>query len=663
MKKFYALMVGLLIASVSFAQPSYYVLPFINVGSNPGNLNNDDENPGQPGWNDIFTSTSTDAWSTQQSIPFPFQFAGNSVSNFFVSNTGVLTFETTAPATVPGVTNAALPSTVVPNNSVCAWGLEISGSNDAVRSKTFGSAPNRQLWVSWVSASAPEMSGNFEWAYWSIVLEEGTNKVYVVDQRTFASSGDVALTVGIQVNNSDFTQLPASPNVNGTTNATSGSGTDVTDNTVYEFNFGTQPQYDLSMTGETVPEFLDLSAAPFTITGDLVNLGSANVSSFDLNYTVNGGAPVTASVNANVSSLASYSFSHPTAWSPSATGTYTIEIYASNIDGNPDQNNSNDRISLDVIVYDNAATRQTLMEVFTSSTCPPCLPGNQNMDNVVVPQINNYTIVKYQQDFPGAGDPYVTQEAVSRRNYYGVNSIPRMELDGQWDQNAGSLTVADFNQFQQVPAFLDFTLNQADATNTTVDINYDINVMEDYPSGNYRAQTVIVEKRTTGNVASNGETEFFYVMMDMIPNDGGTSISGLTKGNTINVTETVDLAATFVEDMWDLKVVVWVENTVTKEVMNSAWYGITQVVSTEENELASASIYPNPAKDFFTVELEEKSDFNVTITSVTGQIVMAQDFSELQQATINTSNLVPGVYMVNVNAGSETTTQRVVISK
>jgi len=655
MSKIYRSFAALLL-SVSIGFSQYYYIPQTSPGQNPGGLNTLDEFPLGGGLSNTWTSilsggNSAPAWSSVETIPFSFSFNGNAVTSYKASSSGVVTFSTSA-TTAPSYTSSALPSASIPNNSVCVWGIEGTGGNDNIVTQTFGTAPNRQHWIFFASYT----KGN-AWTYWSVVLEETTNKIYIVDQRHASTVNGIS--AGIQIDASTAYTVAGSPNL---ASAAGGDATP-TDNVYYEFIPGTQPQYDLSATSQSVSAFLNFSNAPFNITGELTNYGSAAVTSFDLNYTVNGGSPVTAPITANLASYGSYNFTHPTAWNPSATGTYNIEVWATNINGNPDENTANDRINFTVNVVDNFAVRQTLMEVFTSSTCPPCRPGNENMDLNVVPNITDYTIVKYQQDFPGAGDPYVTPEAVNRRGYYGINSIPRMEIDGQWDQNAASLTVPIFNQFQAIPAFLDFTINKAEVANSTVDIDYDVNILEDYPAGNYRVQTVVVENRTTGNVANNGETEFFYVMMDMMPDENGSPISGLTKGNTINITETADLASSFVEEFYDLKVVVWVENTQTKEVMNSAWATIVQTVGTEENALASASIYPNPAQDFFTIELGDRSNFTVEVVNTTGQQVLVADYQETQSATINTSTLSPGVYMVNVISGNEKTTQRVVISQ
>ena len=74
-----------------------------------------------------------------------------------------------------------------------------SGSNDNICTKTFGTPGSQQHWIFFTSYTAGS------WSYWSIVLEEGSNKFYIVDQRhslqplLLLPINSLALTAGIQI--------------------------------------------------------------------------------------------------------------------------------------------------------------------------------------------------------------------------------------------------------------------------------------------------------------------------------------------------------------------------------------------------------------------------------------------------------------------------------
>lgn len=663
MKKLYTLVSAMCIAALGFSQ--YWYVPYVNAGQNPGGLNTDLEYPVGGGLSTTWTTIqgpSASAWSPVQTIPFSFNFNASPVTQYKVSTTGVLTFTTTA-GTVPSATPSALPSASIPDKSICAWGINGSGSSDNIVTKTFGTAPNRQHWIMFSSYT---QGASTSWTYWSIVLEETTNKIYVVEQRSSGTSGGV--TVGVQINSTTATDITGAPSY--TYNNT--GNPDASDNSYYEFVQGTQPAYDMTAISESVPQYLVIGSAPFSITGTLQNNGTTTVTSFDINYTINGGTAVTAAHPAvNMATFGTANFTHPTMWNPATTGTYTIEAWASNINGNPDQNTSNDKITFTVDVVDTVVTRNSCLEVFTSSTCGPCAPGNAQMDNNVVPTISNYTTVKYQQNFPGSGDPYQTTESVNRRGYYGINSIPRMEIDGQWDGNANSFTKPIFQSYQQLPSFMTIDITSATYNGTTATITATITPHITYASGNYKYHVVINEKKTTGNVATNGETEFHHVMMDMIPNENGNTISSLTKSVPINVNKVQNLSSSNVEQMSDLEVVVFVQDNGDKKILQSAWKDISLaqgITDVDQDNEGIASLYPNPANNSATVKYQINGTKNASIVvrDMIGKEVISENIGSVNGVnyyTVNTSELPNGIYMVNLITGDKSFSRKLMVTK
>ena len=322
-----------------------------------------------------------------------------------------------------------------------------------------------------------------------------------------------------------------------------------------------------------------------------------------------------------------------------------------------------------------AQQRNSLLEVFSSSTCGPCRPGNEAM-KAVLPSIDNYTIVKYQQNFPGSGDPYYTAESVARRNYYGINSIPRMEIDGQWDQNAASFTKQVFDAFNVMPTNLEFKFNvfTYDPASKQVVVDVDIIPSATDATATLRYMLAIVEKETTGNVASNGETKFEHIFMTFMPSNGsGVMLSGgLTNGVAINKVETFNMSTTFIEEITDLRAVVWVEDMATKKIINSDWMDLRDVVFTgveEEENFNNISVYPNPFRTQATIEfdLEESSNIAVNVYDITGKLVSQFENRNYSvgnhQLIIDGSKLLGGLYYVNILTDSNVITRKLVLDK
>jgi hypothetical protein len=212
-----------------------------------------------------------------------------------------------------------------------------------------------------------------------------------------------------------------------------------------------------------------------------------------------------------------------------------------------------------------AVQRKPLHEVFTSSTCGYCPAANAAIDAVALSPANydDCTVIKYQVSWPGAGDPYNTPEIATRRNYYNVTGVPDFYVDANND-SGNSYTQTKFNNYASVDAYFDIDATHTIEGNT---ISVDITITP-YMTWAGKCRVAVVEKTTYYNAASNGETEFHNVMMKMLPNPAGTSVS-LTDGTPYEFNVSGDLSSTFIEEMWDLEVVIFLQDDTNKDVMQS----------------------------------------------------------------------------------------------
>jgi len=326
----------------------YYITPA--VSGNPGSLNTDSESPvGQglpPGWTTILAGgNSSPVWSPVQSIPFTFEYNSAPVTQYKVSSSGVLTFDAQTSASAPSYTNATLPNASLPDKSVMIWGLRGTGSNDNIVTKVFGTAPNRQLWVFFTSFSFSN-SGQNGYAYFSIVLEETTNHIYLVDQR---KSGNLSLTLGTQVSSGVAYTVTGTPNVPGL----AGQNTNSSDNWHYSIYPGPQPTTDAACQQILLASPIALNQAPYTLQGKFGNYGTNTLTSATINYRINGGSTLSAPLNGlTIGNMGSATLTHPTPWNPTL-GTYTVEMWLTNPNGTADLKTSNDVMTKTIVVANN----------------------------------------------------------------------------------------------------------------------------------------------------------------------------------------------------------------------------------------------------------------------------------------------------------------------
>jgi len=662
-----------ILLSLSFTTLSaqYYLLPnTCAAGYNPGKINNDIEQTTATGWAVIHNgSATTPQWSSVGNISFPFNFNGSAVTAFKVSTSGVLTFNTAA-STVPSYTNIAIPTSAVPEKSVCIWGLKGSGSNDQVRTKSFGTTPNRQQWIQFNSYSS---TGSTGWTYWAIVLEETTNKIYIVDQRTY--NAPLALTIGVQIDSTLATKTTLSPAED--SQAKLYALDTPADNVYYEFTPGTNLNFDVTSTSVKLSNYLKLSSGPFTITGNLRNLGMTTLSSMDLNYSINSGATVTAPVSGlSIATGGCYTFLHPTPWSPTLAGTYTIKTWASNLNANNDQEALNDTVTIIVAVHGITTNRMAMIEEFTQASNAPSAVQNLQFNNLVSANTLKASNINYHTSWPGIDPMYSfnTVDPTTRVFYYNVNALSYVLVNGmaptglKYPGSPDNLTQAMIDTAYNQPGLFTIACT-AEYNGNQLTINGSTTSLLNTVTGPFKVHVSLFEDYVSyfNAPGTNGETFFPRVMRAMFPSGAGTSIGSPVNGQVDNFTYNYTIPTAL--NVNNLRMAVFVQDESSKEIYQSAVSFVLPVGMDEAGRTISAfSIYPNPSKEMVNISFRNSGGegTNITIYNMTGEKVYSYSSETTNgenKISLNTQALADGIYLVSINSGNQVVSKRLVIQK
>lgn len=339
--------------------------------------------------------------------------------------------------------------------------------------------------------------------------------------------------------------------------------------------------------------------------------------------------------------------------------------------------------------------RVPLFEMSTASTCPPCKPGNEYFEGQMknVPE-SQYVKIKYQWFFPGAGDPYCTDESLTRVAYYGINGVPHLNMDGLVydDHPQGGFNLATFNTQRGVPATYKLSgTYTVDSVAKVVKATVKYKPLEAGTAP--KLYVALIETITKKNAKTNGETEFYNVMKKMMPTDQGTDISSTalnvegttnltfniagnyrlpTGSSPANASQRINNAIEHsIEIFGNLRVVAWVQGS-DKKVYQAAnlskpgsGVGLDQVSST----ISGVTIYPNPAKSDIKIKFE-MSNFDIvtaSIYSLTGKLVKTQQVKlnpGQTQISFNTNDLANGAYNVIIfDSNNNSFAQQVSITK
>ena len=71
------------------------------------------------------------------------------------------------------------------------------------------------------------------------------------------------------------------------------------------------------------------------------------------------------------------------------------------------------------------------------------------------------------------------------------------------------------------------------------------------------------------------------------------------------------------------------------------------------------SLYPNPASTFINIELEDITATRVTILDMNGKILQSENILD-NKTTINISNLVSGIYFMQITTDKGKVSKKVV---
>ncbi|HBU48600.1 MAG TPA: hypothetical protein DEB46_09830 [Myxococcales bacterium] len=238
--------------------------------------------------------------------------------------------------------------------------------------------------------------------------------------------------------------------------------------------------------------------------------------------------------------------------------------------------------------------RVVLHEAFSGSNCGPCLEADANLQAVLEQRPDRYTLIHYQV----GSDPYMSHESVARRFYYLPENaqsygIPYLHVDGvngmhpnEVNNDQGYL-LENLDQFLQQPSFLRLESRHT-VTDQTVAIQVGLEAGADDDSETLVLHVAILEGVTVNNVGSNGQTEFHHVMKKMLPNAEGRALPPLITGDRIGRSYNYTFQGDYnsetsrqnmvnhatehtVEEFDDLEVLVWVQDSATKQVHQSAW--------------------------------------------------------------------------------------------
>jgi thiol-disulfide isomerase/thioredoxin len=322
--------------------------------------------------------------------------------------------------------------------------------------------------------------------------------------------------------------------------------------------------------------------------------------------------------------------------------------------------------------------RIVLFEIFTSTTCPPCVAANQYFDSWFKNACSfksQVAIVKYHVWWPSPGnDPYYlanTSESQTRNNYYSNKYAPNGYVDGTDVSYTYSSWPALLQTRKDAKSSITISVSGSGGSNNTV--RFFVKIKSDgssIPAGQLILHCAVVESDLyyTG---TNGDPVHHYVMRKMMPDAAGEQFT-LTLNEEKTFTKTINWGNWKIDKS---AFVAFVQNNTSKEILQAVKYDVIQITDVDENEegmptnYTLSQNYPNPFNPSTKIKfgLPETAFTKVSIYDVLGREVKTLINSEMaagyHEVDFDASNLSSGIYFYRITANKYSSIKKMLLIK
>ncbi len=324
------------------------------------------------------------------------------------------------------------------------------------------------------------------------------------------------------------------------------------------------PVLDCELLTITTPDFI---SQPTPVSGTIINNGSSRINSLEISWQEGTNQPVSTYFNnLNIDKDEEFSFVCEELidkW----LGNYKITVSVDKVNGQTDDNPNNNTLFKKICIASNTNDKHPVVESFTSSTNSFCYQFNTEADPWFEEHADELTLIKYPVNWPSPGDPYFTNEIGVRVDYYNVISAPNVFIDGEYAGWLMYTVEPAFNEAATLPSVFDIA---SFFTISGTRINIDTKILPYTEFESLNVQVVVFENNTEENTGTNGETSFKHIVMKMIPDADGTFISVSDREPT-SLIQSMNLSETNVEEFNDLGVAIFIQDPVTKEILQSEY--------------------------------------------------------------------------------------------
>jgi hypothetical protein len=441
---------------------------------------------------------------------------------------------------------------------------------------------------------------------------------------------------------------------------------------------GALPDHDVAINDLIAPRY---NLSPFTPQAQAKNCGN-NAETFLVSMMIDSAGTIVYSESLTVSNLASgdtSTVSFPM-WTPTIGEVYNLSAYTTMAG---DQVASNDTAKAVTSSYN--TPRTVMAELFTSTTCAPCVQANTSLNNLYPVWSDSLVIIRYHMNWPAPGnDPFYAANSAengARRRYYAVNAVPDLWINGNSYGSDGSTFEAAFAGERAIYGPMIISLSGSyDSVANTGRVRATLTATGRITDTNLRLRYAIIQD-TVSYTGTNGDPTHHQVMRDLLPDSLGTPIT-INKGETLvdSVNFNYGPAWPYTTEMRH-RVIAFLQSHSSKVVYQAARISFAEILTGITGEPVQTGLvsttqllpcHPNPAggQVSFSYRLNSPGQVSLNIYDIAGRLVHSL-VDEKQNAGAHTvtwnganeggQRLASGIYFYKLTAGGYSAVKKITI--
>jgi Secretion system C-terminal sorting domain len=299
--------------------------------------------------------------------------------------------------------------------------------------------------------------------------------------------------------------------------------------------------------------------------------------------------------------------------------------------------------------------RYALLEHFTNTWCSTCATQNPSLFSSLRIETNTdlhhisyhwrtpYPNCSYYQINPAPQD--------ARADFYGVLGSPRAVLNGAANT---SLTYITPPIVEAAALTSPISIKVSETVGLTRTATIKVKSVGTVPTGTFKMYAALVEKKTNYN-SPNGESVHYNVFRKFITSNNGDNITLSSAEQSFFIDYVPDFGI-----LGDTYIVAWVQNTATKEVLNSGTKFDGLSPTNEAENAAQMSISPNPTTGKIQLTFEKRTPQYLTVFNTSGQVLENVKQFNSTSYDLDLARFPSGIYMLKIQFAEGVVIKRIV---